>query len=121
MWMGTKTVVDLAASTCPVAAAAPGPAPVALQDCDDFGQLQSLLGPVNEACCTGAVDCSSGMPDICDATCGATLLPFRASCADFLKLPMTNCLTQVFGVWCLPRRRVFKSIGPHNTSKCTQL
>ena len=73
MWMGTKTVVDLAASTCPIAAAAPGPAPVVLQDCGDFGQLQSLLGPVNEACCTGAVDCSSGVPDTCDATCGARL------------------------------------------------
>ena len=88
MWMGTKSVVDAAASTCPVAAPAPGPAPVALQDCNDFGQLQTLLGPVNDACCTGIADCSSGMPNLCDATCGTTLLPFRASCADFLNLPM---------------------------------
>ena len=57
--------------------------------CNDAKDLQALLDPVNERCCDEPEDdCSSGVPSTCDADCGAVLLPFRAACADFLKIPM---------------------------------
>ena len=35
-----------------------------------------------------APDRSTGMPDTCDDSCASVLLPFAASCATFLQLPM---------------------------------
>ena len=62
---------------------------VELGPCENFADLQTLVEPVNERCCDEPEDdCSSGVPSTCDADCGAVLLPFRAACADFLKVPM---------------------------------
>ena len=86
--IGTKQVVDAAAATCPIKAPPPPPA-VELGPCENFADLQTLLPLVNERCCDEPEDdCSSGVPSTCDADCGAVLLPFRAACADFLKMPM---------------------------------
>ena len=95
LWMGTKRVVDAAAANCPVATVPAPPPPAPLQDCNDFGQLQQLLGPINAACCTSAVDCSTGMPETCDASCATVLLPFSASCATFLQLPINAGLKTI--------------------------
>lgn len=89
MWSATKEIVDAAAATCPLP-----PAP-ALQDCSNFGELHLLIEPVNTACCTAIVDCSSGMPSTCSDTCASVLLPFRDSCARFLSQPMLLGMKQI--------------------------
>jgi hypothetical protein len=50
------------------------------QTCEDFGDLQAWLEPVNVQCCDDpAEDCSSGAPATCDEECARFLLPFQAS------------------------------------------
>lgn len=70
-----------------------------------------LLGPINDACCTGAVDCSTGMPDTCDDACASVLLPFAASCAAFLQLPMNAGMNTIIDA-VVGTCRVLPSLGP---------
>lgn len=87
--VGIKSNLDAAVATCPAPAPPPAPPSVELGPCDNFGDLQTLVGPVNEVCCDEpSDDCSSGVPSTCDSDCGAVLLPFREACADFLSVPM---------------------------------
>ena len=59
--------------------------PAASMSCTDPISFESLLGPVNAACCDEPdEDCSSGFPATCNAGCAALLLPLQAACADFL-------------------------------------
>lgn len=87
--LGIKSGLDAAVATCPAPAPPPAPPSIELGPCDNFGDLQTLVGPVNEVCCDEpSDDCSSGVPSTCDSDCGAVLLPFREACADFLSVPM---------------------------------
>ena len=45
------------------------------------------MSPINNACCSGPSDCSTGSPSQCTSECADVLLPLMETCRSYLLEP----------------------------------